>query len=190
MIMYVFKSKPISQTHYIKTGSVLIAQKVWNDELFNRSVILILEHNENGSRGVILNKFNLISETMSLITNKKLQYGGSYDTDRVGFLHSIKNLPKAIKLSEGVYFSESYLEIEEAVSIDPSNLSKIRAFIGFTIWEKGELEKEITEKKWWINDFKLEDLYQVDGEELWGYKLLRAGNIYGLFYDVPDPCLN
>jgi putative transcriptional regulator len=189
--MHLYRPKTkTSEVDQIKSGSVLIAQKLWDNELFSRAVILILEHDATGTTGIILNKSNLLSQSLSILMNTDLQYGGAYDTHRVGFIHQIKDLSKAIKISDDVYYSENFNELETIISDDIFNVAKIKAFIGFTVWKAGELEQEITDKKWWITDFKLDELYQVNGNELWGYKLLKSGNIYGLFYDMPDPSLN
>lgn len=186
--MHLYRPKTnVSVVNGVKPGNVLIARQLWNNELFSRSVILILEHDETGSTGIILNKTTLLSESLSMVTNKKLRYGGTYDTHRVGFIHSINDLPRAVQISEDLYFSENQAELEQHPAAD---LANVKAFVGFTVWEAGQLEQELADRKWWVNDFRMNELQQVNDNELWGYKLLSAGNIYGLFFDIPDPLLN
>ena len=186
--MHLYRPKAnVSVVNAVKPGNVLIAQQLWNNELLSRSVILILEHDETGTTGIILNKSTLVSESLSMLTNKKLHYGGTYDTHRVGFIHSIKDLSRAVQISDEVYFSENLAELEKHPAADPS---RIKAFVGFTVWEAGQLEQELAERKWSVNDFRMEELQQVNDNELWGYKLLSSGNMYGLFFDIPDPLLS
>ena len=53
----------------LKPGNVLVSQCFLDNELLDRSVILILEHDETGSTGVILNKSDYLSRSLSLLTN-------------------------------------------------------------------------------------------------------------------------
>ena len=81
--MYLYRYQSNSPgIHAIKPGSVLIAQKIFGNELLDRSVILILEHDETGSTGVILNKSNFFSKSLSVLSNRDIGYGGSYDPQR------------------------------------------------------------------------------------------------------------
>ena len=188
--MHLYKpTANVSGIHEVKPGSVLVARKIGCNDILNRSVILILEHDDTGSTGIILNKSTLLSESLSVVTNKKLSYGGAYDTHRIGFIHSIDDVSKKIRITDSLYFSENSTELER-FSTDPSNENKLKAFVGFTVWAPGQLEEELREKKWGVNDLRMDELYEVDPNELWGYKLLSCGNIYGLLFDLPDPVLN
>jgi putative transcriptional regulator len=177
--------------HEIKPGKVLIAQKFWENELLHRSVILILEHDETGSTGIILNKAKFIAQTVPFYNaSEALLYGGTFDSHRLGFIHQIKNLARTIKISDDIYYSENCLQLQKKISEGELNTRQVKAFMGFTVWNEGQLEKEMIEKKWWIDNFKMSELQEVESDKLWEYKLMKKGNLYGLFGSMNDPGLN
>src|SRR4051812_10355363 len=116
----------------LKAGSVLISRKKNSEELLNRSVILILEHDETGTTGIILNKPGISPE--STCENEPLYYGGTYDTHRVGvLLDSDHGTTRAVKICEGIYYSERCVILSSKDFRKALNDSCLKAFIGFTV---------------------------------------------------------
>ena len=182
--MTLIQTKLKSIVRQIKAGQILIAQKFMNDVLLHRSVVLILEHDETGSTGIILNKPAISIKSLEIPEeNGQAQYGGTYDIQRTGYILKDSWLAiRSVKIAEGIYYSENCF---------PGNdLKRIKSFFGFTVWNAGQLEQEINENKWWVDDFKVEELYDPKNEDLWTSKLLNSENMYGLFYEMNDPGLN
>src|SRR4051812_29133797 len=78
-----------------ETGSLLIAQPFWIEEIYQRVVILVLEHNSSGTTGIILNKKSnlmIVEALPSLNLFKSLYYGGGFDTKVISYLHNNKNI--------------------------------------------------------------------------------------------------
>jgi putative transcriptional regulator len=175
----------------LKPGRVIIARQFFNNELLRRSVILILEHDETGTTGVILNKAKFISQTVPLFGKiNELLYGGNYDSHRIGFIHKIKDLAKTIRISDELYYNHNCLQLQRVISEGEKDAKQVKAFMGFTVWAEGLLEKEIRQNKWWVDDFNISELDELKGKDLWEEKLIKAGNMYAMFCSMSDPGLN
>ena len=92
----------------INKGDLLIAEpNVLNDINFNRSVILIVECNQNGSVGFILNKA-LEYSTKQLLPNLKFNFpiynGGPVQKENLYFIHNKPDLiSESIKINNEIY---------------------------------------------------------------------------------------
>ena len=71
-----------------------------------------------------------------------------------------------------------------------SSLKNFRFYAGLVQWGAGQLEQELTDEKWWINETNLNEVMEIAIEDLWGEKLLEDRNLYGLFYSYPDPSMS
>lgn len=177
----------------VKPGNIILSQGFWNDEVLQRSVILIIEHDENGSFGIILNKeSNLqVSEALpGLEDNDRLLFGGPINTKMISFVHQQKNLDKAIRITEEIYWGGNIRQMECLINSKEISPHEIKFFAGYLVWAPGMLEQEMTEKKWWVENITITEILQVKNYDLWASKLIQQENMYGVLYAVPDPCLN
>ena len=190
--MKILAAKLKTNLDQIQPGRVLIARKHMNDELLNRAVILILEHDETGTTGIILNKSSIPTHQHSRDkSEERIYYGGTYDTHRVGVILSDNSFTqKAIKISNGIYYSENYFLLKEKNFSEAMHAANLKAFIGFTVWRPGQLEHEVENNNWWIDDFNTDELKIVKDVDLWEYKLLQADTMYGLFHNKSYLSLN
>jgi putative transcriptional regulator len=175
----------------IKAGKVLIAQKFWDNELYHRSVILILEHDENGTTGLILNKAKYMADIIPLFVPYKEEFlKEKLGEHKSGFMTNVRNFAKTIKISDEILYKERTFHLQKIISEENKNVSSVQLFMGLAVWGEGQLALELDAKNWWLDDFKVSELLEVDNKNLWEYKLLKSGCLYGLFGDVPDPSLN
>ena len=177
----------------IKAGDVIISQTHWDNEEFNRTVILMLQHDERGSVGIILNRqSNLkVGDVIpDLSFSHDLYYGGPCGINKIGFIHSIKNLSQSIRISGGIYWGGNVYQLQHLLANDLADPGELRFFAGLVEWAPGELADEITNKHWWTDDLIMEELLYIENSSLWAYKLINRENLYGLLHEVPDPCLN
>ena len=67
----------------------------------------------------------------------------------------------------------------------------IHFFVGYAGWEAGQLEKEVGEKAWFVNDADFENLFSKEYEEIWKNELKRMGSNFAVLANFPqDPSLN
>lgn len=91
-----------------KKGNLLIAEpSLTGDVSFNRSVVLIAEHNSEGSVGFILNKplEYTISDLVSEITVPfQVFNGGPVEQDNLYFIHKVPELiENSVEISDGIF---------------------------------------------------------------------------------------
>ena len=96
-----------------KKGHLLIAEpSIIGDTSFNRSVILLADHTDEGSIGFILNK-PLKYTLKDLVPHTKASYkvynGGPVEQDNLYFIHKIPDLiPESIEISLGIYWGGNF----------------------------------------------------------------------------------
>src|ERR1041384_2882415 len=123
----------IADTPEIKPGTVLISQGFWNNEEFQRSVILILEHNDDGSSGIILNKLSnlsVIQALPALPVSDPLFYGGPVNTSKIGFIHQCKNISGVIKIAENLFWGGNIYELKNLIESGELPSNEIKFYAG------------------------------------------------------------
>jgi putative transcriptional regulator len=177
----------------IDTGSILLAKPFWQEEEFRRSVILIMEHDEKGASGIILNKLSTLSVKDILPGIRLYQpvyYGGPTDKHIVSFVHRIDTLPGKIQITEGLYIGGDVEKVKELIHRNKIKGSDVRFLAGYVSWDAGQLEAEINEDKWWAGTIAADEVFVYDANKLWAYKLISTGHVYGVLHNYPDPVMN
>lgn len=170
----------------IKNGTILMSKPFIEDSRFSKSIILITEHNHLGTMGLIINKKS--NQNIEGIFNEKfnqtIKHGGPVEIDSVICLH---NCSKIIKDSQHVfdnYFIGGDIEqIFKHISSNKIEKEDIYFFIGYSGWEKGQLEQEITEGSWIIYENKI----NIFNDELsWSRMLIETNKKYKIWVDAPS----
>jgi putative transcriptional regulator len=175
-------------------GQLLIAAPMLLDPNFRRTVVLLLEHTPEGAIGVVLNR---PSDTEAreavpdlravLLDDEPIFLGGPVQPETVIAL-AVHNDPLD---DEAICGSIASLEFDE----DPDNLhssvSRARVFAGYAGWSTGQLEDEIDEEAWFIEQALPGDVFSTEPERLWSSVLERMGDQYRLLARMPeDPRMN
>ena len=102
----------------ISKGKVLLAQPFMTDPHFSRSVILLVEHNEETSLGFILNKplrinvNELIAEFPEI--DSEVYYGGPVATDTIHYVHKKGDILEDSKMvTPGIYIGVEILSVSK-----------------------------------------------------------------------------
>jgi putative transcriptional regulator len=141
----------------IKKGKILIAEpSIIGDISFNRSIILLADHNNEGSIGFILNKpldyclGDLIPEIES---NLPIYNGGPVQQDNLYFIHKVAELiPESIEISEGLFWSGNFEQVSKLVAEEKINENDIRFFLGYSGWEANQLSSELKGNTWILSE--------------------------------------
>ena len=167
-------------------GSLLIASPVLPDPNFSRTVILLCNHNDQGSFGLIINRStqlkapDLFSDIDILKSyNEKVYIGGPVSQSMVFYLYrSSRDVIDLDEICSGVYLGSS-LETLESLYCDIENPEEnIRFYLGYSGWSGGQLDGEMEQNSWLIQNAN-EKLVFLDSEELiW----LKAVNSLGEKY--------
>lgn len=180
-----------------KKGILLIAEPaLTGDVSFNRSVVLLAEHNDEGSVGFILNK-PLEYSISDLITeiNVPLQVfnGGPVEQDNLYFIHKVPHLiDNSIEISDGIYWGGDFDITIELINQGVITENDIRFFLGYSGWASLQLDEELMAKSWILVPNQYEsDIIQKSTKAFWKEHMLELGGDYLLWSNAPEnPSLN
>ena len=180
-----------------KKGNLLIAEpSILGDVSFNRSVILLAEHNHEGSIGFILNKplnYTINDLLPEVEASFKIYNGGPVEQDNLYFIHNIPEIiPNSVEISNGIYWGGDFETTKYHINTGEINKNNIRFFLGYSGWGVQQLEMELQENAWIISENSLEKkLLSKSSVQFWKEKIIEQGGEYILFSNAPeDPMLN
>ena len=176
-------------------GQLLIAGPALHDPNFWRTVVLIVEHNDEGALGVVLNR---PSETVVLEAVAQLER--LVDPDEPVFIGGPVQPSSVIVLAEFEDPSDAAVVAFEDVGVlgtaSPldelaAGVRRARAFVGHAGWGAGQLDAEVERGDWILETARREDAFGTDPKELWRAVLTRKGGSYALLARMPaDPSVN
>lgn len=179
----------------LEKGKLLIAEPFLNDPYFKRTVILLIEHNEKGSMGIILNKMveNRLHEVIDNFPESDfmVNIGGPVSEDSLFYLHNNSKIPTSLQIYNNLYFGGDYELIKKMVQNKSIDKNTIRFFIGYAGWTKNQLEQEIKENSWIITDYNSKLIFDLNTKLIWKKAIESLGNAYKLMINFPEnPILN
>ena len=175
-------------------GQLLIAGPGLVDPNFWRTVVLIVEHSDEGALGLVLNRPSettvgeAVSELQQLLdVDDPLYVGGPVQPSSLIVLAEFDDAGDAALLAfddVGVLATGASLE-------DPAGVRRGRAFVGHAGWGPGQLDAEIERGDWILEPALREDAFADQPTELWQSVLTRKGGDYRLVARMPtDPSMN
>lgn len=159
------------------TDRLLIATHGVNDGCFDKTLIYICAHNENGALGLVVNMPLHRLGIKSLLDELRIHYidhlpdypihfGGPVDTNQGFILHSNdRTYPGSIAHESGICFSAGIGLLEDvATGCGPS---KMIVALGSAGWAAGQLEQEIEAGSWLIAPASEHLLFDLDASLMW-----------------------
>ncbi len=177
-------------------GSILISEPSLKDMFFHRAVVLLADHNEEGSFGMILNKpldvrFNSIVKDFPQF-DAPVFMGGPVNTKNLFFLHRMGDLitnSQAIK--QGLYWGGEIDDVKELIQKDLITKNDIRFFVGYSGWSEDQLEEELKEFSWLVDHPNIQNLITIPSSDMWKESVRNLGKEYEVWANFPnDPSLN
>lgn len=172
-------------------GSLLISEPFLADDYFSRSVIYLCDHNEDGSFGFVLNKYvdtNLSESIQGFPTiDFKVSMGGPVDTSNLYYIHNFGDtLENALPINNDLCIGGNFEDVKTMISKIPGKAKGIRFFIGYSGWQKGQLDAELQEKSWVvINNVPSSMILNTDNDELWKELMEQLGGKFKLMSKFP-----
>lgn len=175
-------------------GQLLVAGPALLDRNFWRTVVLIVEHTEEGALGLVLNRPSeaSVGETVpqleALLGSDELLFiGGPVQPSSVIVLAEFEDASDAALIAFGdVGVLGTGAPDELSVGVRAG-----RAFLGHAGWGPGQLDGELERGDWILEPARLHDAFSEDASSLWAEVLTRKGGSYALLARMPaDPSMN
>lgn len=177
--------------HVVKAGSILIAEPFMEGNPFKRSVIAVCEHRPDGTVGFILNK-RIDMSIEALVANfpefeAPVFYGGPVDTDTIHYIHNLGHLlDDSNEVSRGVYWGGDFEKLKFLITSGLVKKDNIKFFIGYSGWSGGQLQAELDEGTWIVDDLYANYAFKDEESSLWSTVLNNKGDKYTVIAQMPE----
>ena len=186
---------PENQPQPVK-GSELLAEPFLNDPYFKRTVILLCEHNDEGTFGFVLNNYidvelDQVMDDMPTL-NTRVSIGGPVKNSNLYYLHTLgTHLEDSVEVIEGVYLGGDFDALKDKITKGEVQANQVRFFVGYAGWSPSQLDAEIRKKSWYITNITADTLMDTHHEDLWKTVMEQQGPSGSLIANLPeDPSLN
>ena len=179
-------------------GRLLVATPGLIDANFYRSVVLIVEHNDDGAAGIVLNRPSEtqlregpLDEWSALAAEPQLVFvGGPVSPDAAVCLAHCA--AEAVPAGwQPVVRGLGVLDLSRDLGDLSAGVDRIRVFAGYAGWGGGQLENELEEGSWYVVDADPEDALTSMPGALWRFVLRRQRGKLALVANFPtDPAMN
>ena len=178
-------------------GSLLISEPLMPDDNFSRTVVLLCEHNEEGSFGFVLNRPSemVLGEIMveTPEAKNKVFIGGPVQQNTLHYVHRIPDmLEDSIEIKKGVNWGGNFEQLKVLIESNAIEEQQIRFFVGYSGWGAGQLMDEMKLNSWIVfKGITSEHIFDTKPDELWKLTLEHMGGKYRMYSNYPvDPRLN
>lgn len=178
-------------------GRLLVAEPMLGDPNFERTVVFVIEHSEEGALGLVLNRptdlpvAGALPSWDHLATDPAVLHVGGPVEERSGWCLARVSDPDGLSGFVPVLGDVGLLDLELDPSLLGPQVRALRLYAGYSGWGAGQLEDELAADAWFVLDAEADDPFLPDGHALWQRILARQGGSLGrLALFPPHPSLN
>lgn len=156
----------------LAAGTILLANEKLQDPNFAESIVLVLEHDDDGTLGIIINRPSRVSLSQLFPDIKHAANDPVYAGGPVGvsfgqaLVRSTEKLENARPVEGDVYATGEKKVIEKFVS-SHTIASRFRLYLGYAGWAPDQLEAEIRIGAWTILRRGPAIIFDSEPETLW-----------------------
>ncbi len=178
-----------------QTGRLLVALPALDDPNFARAVVFVIDHDEDGALGVVLNRASdvpvadAVDRFGPLVPAPDVLFGGGpVEPDAlVAIGRSRRPAPGDMTIVEGLQL----VDLDEDPFTPGAELEQVRLFAGYAGWAPGQLEQELWQGAWVAVDAQPGDVFTSTPATLWRDVLARQRGALRLLSTYPeDPARN
>ncbi|MGB1104100.1 MAG: YqgE/AlgH family protein [Crocinitomicaceae bacterium] len=182
-------------------GRLLITEPFEDSSYFNRSVILLCEHNHEGTFGFVLNNyldiklssFEGFPTSEEMVFEPPIGLGGPVNSKNLYYIHTLGDqLKNAVHINGDIYAGGDFEQLKAMLFEGVIQEGQIRFFLGYSGWVEKQLEGELKRNAWLVADIADEhEIMDTNHKTLWVDYMRRQGGKYKAFAHFPkDPALN
>jgi putative transcriptional regulator len=176
-------------------GQLLVASPALLDPNFHRTVVLVVDHGDEGAVGLVLNRRSQaeVSEAVPPLADlvepeDQVHVGGPVEQQAVIVIAELEDPSEAATL---VFADVGLVSSDSEPELVAGSTRRARVFAGYAGWGAGQLESEIEEEAWIVEQAEPDDVFAEIPDELWADVLRRKGGQYALLARMPpDPSVN
>lgn len=170
-------------------GSLLVAAPDWQDQLFARTVCLVVHHSPQRAIGVVLNRHLPIpakqlwqtlageaGEKNGIPRDAAIHFGGP-QAGPVVALHNRQELAEFTS-GEGVYLAAQIQNLQRLLS-SPTSDSQVKIIVGQADWHAGELDLQFSQGRWLPLPVSAALVF-ADDRSMWRRAIADIGNLFML----------
>ncbi|HLM96329.1 MAG TPA: YqgE/AlgH family protein [Acidimicrobiales bacterium] len=183
------------------TGRLLVASTRLGDPNFERAVVLVLDHGDDGALGVVLNRPTHVPvgeilepwrDQAEMVPPAVVFRGGPVSPDAVIGLARAASAETASAAAWRVVIpTVGTVDLSVPPERQPLELQGARLFWGYSGWAPDQLEAELVEGAWFVLDAVAADVFGAEAERLWHDVMRRQGGELSLLATYPShPSLN
>ena len=177
-------------------GRLLITEPFEESSYFQRTVILLCEHNEEGSFGFVLNNYTdlaLIDFEDLPAFETKIGLGGPVSAKNLYYIHTLgEQLDGSIHIVGDIYAGGDFDQLKELLRSGVVAENEIRFFLGYSGWVSKQLNGELKQNAWLVSEVgDSREIMDTNNHTLWEDYMIRQGGKYKAFAHFPkNPMLN
>jgi putative transcriptional regulator len=165
--------------------ALLLSMPQLIDPNFNRTVVLLCKHSEDGAFGLVVNRplattgRVVVQLDPPVSTEQELQVwiGGPVEPERSWILVGEEPDPSEVvgvkAIAEGIYLSTSPDLLRRL--LEPTPPQYARLVVGYSGWGPGQLEAELEASAWLISDVDRGLVFDTPPEQMWERAIRRLG---------------
>ncbi len=173
-------------------GQLLVATPALGEPTFRRTVIFVLDHDEDGALGVVVNRPTPVPVAEILPAWQPYTaapgvvfQGGPVALDSALALASVPGAAEPLGWRR-VVGAMGLVDLDAPPELLVPELAAMRIFAGYAGWSPGQLEDEVGEGAWYVVDAELADVFCDEPEGLWRGVLRRQPGQLALVSTFPD----
>ena len=171
-------------------GQLLLDSGQLQGSFFQRTVVLVCQHDGEGAFGLVLNRATgsnvgemVVADLPGPVKEQPLFLGGPVQPSALSFLHTDAFIPDANVIAN-LSLGHSLDTLQEMGEFSPTR--KVKLFAGYAGWSPGQLEDEMKRKAWLTHPASLELVFDTKPEQLWKSVLQKKGWKYRLMAEMPE----
>lgn len=180
-----------------RTGQLLLATPRLVSPAFFRSVVLVLDHDENGALGVVINRPSelpvgaVLPGWSSAVSEPRVLFAGGPVAPESALAVGVSTGDGPAEGFKRLFGSYGLIDLDSDPQQVTGDLAGLRVFSGYAGWGSEQLEAEILEGSWYVVNASPADVLHTEPTALWRGILRRQPGELAYVATFPDdPSMN